>query len=91
MSLSSEDLKKEISELPQELKEAMKNPIIITNINSLIDNSNRDLENVILMCKNPKQFLKPIGSQFNIKLSKTLIESKEPYVVNIKSDLNICS
>ena len=38
--------------------------------------------------KNPKQFLKPIGSQFNIKLSKTLIESKEPYIVNIKSDLN---
>ena len=88
MSLNSEDLKMKLSELPQEFKEAMKNPIIITNINSLIDNSNRDLENVILMCKNPKQFLKPIGSQFNIKLSKTLIESKEPYIVNIKSDLN---
>ena len=88
MSMNKEKLKLEIAKLPPELREALKNPIIISSINSQIDNSNRDLGNIILICKNPRQFLKPIQTQFNIRLSKTLIESKEPFIVNIKNDLN---
>ena len=77
--------------LPPAFIEAIKNPIIIKRINSInkqLDNSNSDVGNIILMCKNPRQFLKPIQTQFNIRLSKILIESKEPYIVNIKNDLN---
>ena len=84
----NDDLLTQIQNLPPELKEALKHPIIISSISDKLSGSSRDLENLILICKNPEQFLKLINPQFNTKLPKILIESKEPYIVNIKNDLN---
>ena len=84
----NDDLLTKIQNLPPELKEALKHPIIISSISDKLSCSSRDLENLILICKNPEQFLKLINPQFNTKLPKILIESKEPYIVNIKNDLN---
>ena len=77
-----------IDKLPKEFIEALKRPIVINGIIDTLNESQNDLINVQLICNNPDQYLKKIPNQLNLILPRTLIESKEPYIVNIKSDVN---
>ena len=77
-----------IDKLPKEFIEALKRPIVINGIIDTLNESQNDLINVQLICNNPDQYLKKIPNQLNLILPRTLAESKEPYIVNIKSDVN---
>ena len=77
-----------INNLPPEFLNALKKPIVVNGIMDTIKESQNDLTNVQLICNNPEQYLKPVSTQMNVILPQTLINSKEPYIVNIKNDLN---
>ena len=77
-----------INQLPPEFIEALKRPIVINNIIDTLKESQNDLVNVQLICNNPDQYLKKIPNQLNLILPRTLIDSEEPYVVNIRNDVN---
>ena len=82
------DLKNILENLPQEFIDALKNPILVKETSKSIIESQNDLINVRLICENPEQYLKKVPTQSNFIAPKQLIESKEPYVVNIKNDVN---
>ena len=86
--MNMEELSKIIDNLPEDFLNALKRPIVINGIAETINESQNDLSNVQLICNNPEQYLKKINTQMNIILPKKLIDSKEPYVMNIKNDLN---
>ena len=77
-----------INNLPPEFLNALKKPIVVNGIMDTIKESQNDLKNVQIICNNPEQYLKPVSTQMNVILPQTLINSKEPYIVNIKNDLN---
>ena len=77
-----------INQLPPEFIEALKRPIVINNIIDTLKESQNDLVNVQLICNNPDQYLMKIPNQLNLILPRTLIDSDEPYVVNIRNDVN---
>ena len=79
---------KQLNQLPQEFIDALKKPIVINNIIDTLKESQNDLVNVQLICNNPDQYLKKIPNQLNLILPRTLIDSEEPYVVNIRNDVN---
>ena len=79
---------KQLNQLPQEFIDALKKPIVINNIRDTIKASQNDLVNAQLICNNPDQYLKKIPNQLNLILPRTLIDSEEPYVVNIRNDVN---
>ena len=83
-----EKFKKKLNQLPQEFIDALKKPIVINNIIDTLKESQNDLVNVQLICNNPDQYLKKIPNQLNLILPRTLIDSDEPYVVNIRNDVN---
>ena len=83
-----EKFKKKLNQLPQEFIDALKKPIVINNIRDTIKASQNDLVNAQLICNNPDQYLKKIPNQLNLILPRTLIDSEEPYVVNIRNDVN---
>ena len=77
-----------INQLPPEFIEALKRPIVINNIIDTLKESHNDLVNAQLICNNPDQYLMKIPNQLNLILPRTLIDSEEPYVVNIRNDVN---
>ena len=81
-------LQEKLKNLPKEFLDALKKPIIVEIIQSRINESQRDLDNVLLICNNPEQYLKKIYPQINFVASESLIKSTEPYIVNIRQDLN---
>ena len=82
------NLKAKLDSLPKEFLDALKKPIIVEIIQSRIDESQRDLDNILLICNNPEQYLKKIYPQINFIAPESLIKATEPYVVNIREDLN---
>ena len=77
-----------INNLPPEFLNALKKPIVVNGIMDTIKESQNDLTNVQLICNNPEQYLKPVSTQMNVIVPQTLSNSKEPYIMNIKNDLN---
>ena len=77
-----------INNLPPEFLSALKKPIVVNGIMDTIKESQNDLTNVQLICNNPEQYLKPVSTQMNVIVPQTLSNSKEPYIMNIKNDLN---
>ena len=77
-----------INNLPPEFLNALKKPIVVNGIMDTIKESQNDLKNVQLICNNPEQYLKPVSTQMNVIVPQTLSNSKEPYIMNIKNDLN---
>ena len=86
--MSIKDFLGKLNQLPPEFIEALKRPIVINNIIDTLKESQNDLVNVQLICNNPDQYLKKIPNQLNLILPRTLIDSEEPYVVNIRNDVN---
>ena len=85
--MSVEDLSRIIRSLPKELLEAMNNPIIINEIGEEITDMN-DLESFKYIIKNPADYMPKVKTQMNFVLPDLLINSNEPYIVNIRKDLN---
>ena len=85
--MSVEDLSRIIRSLPKELLEAMNNPIIINEIGEEITDMN-DLESFKYIIKNPADYMPEVKTQMNFVLPDLLINSNEPYIVNIRKDLN---
>ena len=85
--MSVEDLSRIIRSLPKELLEAMNNPIIINEIGEEITDMN-DLESFKYIIKNPEDYMPKVKTQMNFVLPDLLINSNEPYIVNIRKDLN---
>ena len=77
-----------LKDLPQEFLDAMKKPIIVREIYSNLNESEEDLKYVQLMCQNPEQNFIKISPQINLIVSPLLLESNEPYIINIKNDVN---
>ena len=77
-----------IKQLPPEFINALKQPIVVNGIMDTINESQNDLANIQQICNSPDLYLKKVSTQMNVILPKTLIDSKEPYIVNIKNDLN---
>ena len=84
----SVQIEKILDNLDPEFLEALKNPIIVKSISSSINDSQNDLININIICNNPEQYLKNVSTQINFIPPKELIESKEPYVINIRNDVN---
>ena len=84
----SVQIEKILDNLEPEFLEALKNPIIVKSISSSINDSQNDLININIICNNPEQYLKNVSTQINFIPPKELIESKEPYVINIRNDVN---
>ena len=77
-----------IKQLPQEFINALKQPIVVNGIMDTINESQNDLANIQQICNSPDLYLKKVSTQMNVILPQTLKDSKEPYIVNIKNDLN---
>ena len=77
-----------LKDLPQEFIDAMKKPIIVREIYNNLNESEEDLKYVQLMCQNPEQNFIKISPQINLIVSPLLLESNEPYIINIKNDVN---
>ena len=84
----SVQIEKILDNLEPEFLEALRNPIIVKSISSSINDSQNDLININIICNNPEQYLKNVSTQINFIPPKELIESKEPYVINIRNDVN---
>ena len=84
----SVQLEKILDNLEPEFLDALKYPIIVKSISSSINDSQNDLININIICNNPEQYLKNVSTQINFIPPKELIESKEPYVINIRNDVN---
>ena len=77
-----------IKQLPPEFINALKQPIVVNGIMDTINESQNDLANIQQICNSPDLYLKKVSTQMNVILPQTLKDSKEPYIVNIKNDLN---
>ena len=77
-----------IKQLPPEFINALKQPIVVNGIMDTINESQNDLANIQQICNSPDLYLKKVSTQMNVILTQTLKDSKEPYIVNIKNDLN---
>ena len=84
----SVQLEKILDNLEPEFLDALKYPIIVKSISESINDSQNDLININIICNNPEQYLKNVSTQINFIPPKELIESKEPYVINIRNDVN---
>lgn len=76
-----------INNLSDELLTALKNPRIINEIGEEIMDMN-DISVFQHLVENPEQYLTEVKAQINFILPKLLTESKEPYIENIKKDIN---
>ena len=88
MNMNIQQFANIINNLPPEFLNALKKPIVVNGIMDTIKESQNDLTNVQLICNNPEQYLKPVSTQMNVIVPQTLSNSKEPYIMNIKNDLN---
>ena len=86
--MNEKKLQAKLDSLPKEFRDALRNPIIVELIKSQIDESQRDLDNVFLICNNPEQYLKKVNPQINFIAPDSLIQATDPYIVNIRNDLN---
>ena len=72
-----------------ELGKALMNPQIIDESIEKLQKVNESIIHPILICDNPDTELPLVKSQLNFLLPIQIRKSKEPYVVNIKNDINM--
>ena len=72
-----------------ELAKAVMNPQIIDDSIEKLQKVNETISYPILICDNPDTELPLVKSQLNFLLPAQIRKSKEPYVVNIKNDINM--
>lgn len=72
-----------------ELGKALLNPKIIDDNIENLQKVNQTISYPILICDNPDIELPLVKSQLNFLLPAQIRKSKEPYVINIKNDLNM--
>ena len=77
-----------LNKLPQEFIEAINTSKRTNKIIDAINESKNNLINAQLIFNNPELYLKKVQNQLNLILPKTLIDSKEPYIINIRNDIN---
>ena len=72
-----------------EIKEAIFNPVILDNNIDKLKKVNEAINLPLLICENPDMELPYVKDQLNFLLPASIRKSKEPYVVNIKNDINM--
>ena len=72
-----------------EIKEAIINPVILDNNIDKLKKVNETISLPFLICENPDMELPYVKNQLNFLLPASIRKSKEPYVVNIKNDINM--
>jgi hypothetical protein len=79
-----DDIKKD-----PDLKEAFLNPKIIDNSIEKLQKVNEAISYPLLICDNPDTELPLVKAQLNFLLPATIRKSKEPYIINIRNDINM--
>ena len=79
-----DDIKKD-----PDLKEAFLNPKIIDNSIEKLQKVNEAISYPLLICDNPDTELPLVKVQLNFLLPATIRKSKEPYIINIRNDINM--
>ena len=72
-----------------EIQRALLNPIFIDNSIENLQKVNEAMIKPLLICDNPDIELPPIKTQLNFLVPQVIRKSKEPYVINLKNDLNM--
>ena len=89
--LNESDFKVFVDNINQdnEIKEAIFNPVILDNNIDKLKKVNEAINLPLLICENPDMELPYVKDQLNFLLPASIRKSKEPYVVNIKNDINM--
>ena len=72
-----------------DLIQAILNPRTILDGNEYLNKANGTMTYPVLICDNPDSELQPIPNQLNFILPLAIIKSTDPYVINLKKDLNM--
>lgn len=72
-----------------ELAKALLNPITINNSEKSLKNAKGETTMNLLICSNPDSELENVPTQLNFLLPLEIIKSKDPYIINLKNDLNM--
>ena len=72
-----------------DLKEALLNPIVIGDSKESLKRANGAMILPLMICDNPETQLSNIPTQINFILPLAIKNSKDPYIINVKNDLNM--
>ena len=72
-----------------DLKEALLNPIVIGDSKESLKRANGAMILPLMICDNPETQLANIPTQINFILPLAIKNSKDPYIINVKNDLNM--
>ena len=72
-----------------ELAQALLNPTTINNSEDSLKKAKKEMMYPIVVCDNPDYELKNVPIQLNFLLPLEIKKSKDPYIINLKNDLNM--
>lgn len=72
-----------------ELQEALLNPRIIEESEQSLKKANGTITYPLIICDNPDNYLQNVPKQLNFLLPIEIKKSTDPYVINLKNDLNM--
>ena len=72
-----------------ELAQALLNPTTINNSEESLKKTKGKMQYPLVICNNPDSELKNVPTQLNFLLPLEIKKSQDPYIINLKNDLNM--